>query len=826
MIKKITLIVSFLFSQILFCQKSDPVYYDKDWKKTTKANASYYRIMPLNQHGELVLLQDFYIDGTPQFEGYIFKNDENAYVGDIVWYDENGHDSNFRQHRNDTKNLTLTYYHHNGKIRKKVQYKDRVKDGETIIYGFDGKVLMKGIFAKGRPASGSFEKIKNSGDYDYNAGIEENPMLQEESPVTTEDAVMVPPQSPLSRAAEGKPQAVEVIAIKREKQKTVTEKIFWKNSRQIAQETVYEIGSYDFKSIEQKNYDQSGKLVQFLNETHFKKYGSDIANGTEYKYYLQNNFATGIKSFANFVNGEKSGKEVIYFPKGTVSYETTYRNGLKEGEEMVFSENGSVKNKRMYRQNEPFNGNFEEHNGDITLNLNYVNGLKEGEAIAINQDKQIIAKGIYKSGKPFNGTFVVETDNEWSELIAVENFKKSGLQKVFSYRLENLKKTYTVENEKLNGITTFYDDGKPVTTLEYKDDKPYNGTLIGSEKTSVYKNGKIVKEIIYEDRYNKTENNIQKQKLYENGIIVKIKDYSFEITENPQSHYEGIFKNGKPYWGYFETDASREFRQVDYYENGIPKFQYSNDYLKNMDNYKHQYYDIKSTYKDGKIYDGVEYRLNDRQFMSRYWKNGVLHSFDWDLFAMHYFNRIHFELNNSSIEIRDLKTEKKAVITIDISQKKFKKQLSIDGKVIGFKTNGSTEADNKDRIILYYKENGKIISKMIDTLEKQIEPSEGTDLFYKVYLSINQFSTVQEIFNTLSDNIISNKLIEDSDENGIITGLRTDSSGKPDNGILITPTQDNTYTLQLYLRGKLIKTAEKVIVNKVDEEVEELERID
>ncbi|WP_435523085.1 hypothetical protein [Chryseobacterium indoltheticum] len=75
---------------------------------TTKSNALYYRLMQMKELGELVLLQDFYINGTPQFEGYVLKKNEHAYVGDIVWYDKDGNDENFRQYRNDTK--ILPYY--------------------------------------------------------------------------------------------------------------------------------------------------------------------------------------------------------------------------------------------------------------------------------------------------------------------------------------------------------------------------------------------------------------------------------------------------------------------------------------------------------------------------------------------------------------------------------------------------------------------------------------------------------------------------------------------------------------------------------------------
>ena len=823
MIKRIVLITAFLFSQILLSQKLEYVYYDKDWKITTKTNASYYRLMPMKEVDELVLLQDFYLNGTPQFEGYVLKKDENAYVGDIVWYDEYGNDNNFRQYRNDTKNLTLLYYHPNGKIRKKVQYKNGVKDGETIIYGIDGAILMKGIYTKGKPTSGSFEKVKNSDDYDYNT-------RDEESQSRTEDSIV--PPLPLSTTVGIEPQTLAPIdneenSLKKAKnRKIVTEKIFWKDSKQLAQEKIYEISSYGFKLIGQKDYDKSGKLIQVLNEIDFNQYVNDFVNGVEYQYYLQNNFATGLKEKAKYINGSRPGMIISYFPNGKVSSETMYQDGIKNGEEVLYSNDGKLKSKRTYKENEPFQGNFDEKMDELTVNLNYSNGVKEGEAIATDEEKQIIAKGIYKNGKPFNGTFVVELNDRSDdfELIHVENFKKTGLQKVFGYRLDNLEKTYTIKDEKLNGMTTFYDDGKIVGILEYKNDEPYDGVLIGEGANSIFKDGKLTEEIIFEDHYNKDR--IQKQKIYDNGILAKIKDYSFTIAEKPQEFYEGIYKNGKPFSGYFETEDDREFKQVNYFESGVLKFQYSNDYLKNMDNYRHQLYDIKSTYKDGKIFDGVEYKLNEKQFITRYWKNGVLKSFDWDLFAMHYFNRIHFELKNNTIEINDMQGKKSAVVTIDISKNGFNKQLSIDGKVIDDTRKNYLESKYIEKVTLYYEDNNKIISKKVNAQDEPIEPSEGIELFYKVYAVVAEFPTVQEVFNNLADKFINNKFIEETDENLILTGVQIDSTGKPKDGILITPTQNNSYTLQLYINRKLMKTVENVPFDRIKEEVRKLERID
>lgn len=833
MIKKITLIISCLFLQMLFAQKSDSIYYNKDWEVTTKANASFYRLMPLKQIGELVLLQDFYINGTQQFEGYTLKANENAYVGDIIWYDENGNDENFKQYRNDTKNLTLLYYHTNGKVRKKVQYKNGVKDGETIIYATDGTVLMKGIYAKGKPESGSFEMVKNNEDYDYNEKVEEISM-SETGNHHNEEGVEVPPMPPVPlKTTEAAPQTVELlepmdeenVSKKIKNRKIVTEKIFWVNSKQLAQERVFAIDRGYFKSIEQKNYDKSGKLIQFLNEANFYDYGSDITNGLDYEYYLQNNFATEIKTIIKYVGKLRSGKNLLYFPNGKIATETLYKEGWKDGEEIAYNEDGKIKSKRIYKKNEPFQGNFDENVAAFVVNFNYVNGVKEGDAIAVDEEKQIVAKGIYKNGKPFNGTFIEDNENRSDnyELINVENFKKSGLQKVFGYRLENLIKTYTIKDNKLNGMTTFYDEGKVVGTLEYKNGEPYDGTLVESEKTSVFKNGKITEETYFEDSYNK--DNIKKQKLYENGILVKVKGFSFDITEQPQSSYEGVFKNGKPYSGYFETEDNREFKQINYFENGILKFQYSNDYLKNMDNYRHQSYDIKSTYKDGKIYDGVEYVLNEKQFTSKYWKNGILQAFDWDLFAIHYFNRIHFELKNNTIEISDMQANRKAEIKIDQTKNTFNKQLSIDGKIVDGTKKDYLESKYKEGIIVYHEKDGKITSTTVNPMDESMEPTEGTELFYKVYMMVKEDSGIQENFNMLAEKISGDKFIEETDENCIVAGIQIDSEGKPRDGILITPTQNNTYTLQLYMNRVLIKKVEKVSFDKVKEELEKLEKL-
>lgn len=810
MIQKIYILSALIFLQTLFSQKTEPIYYDQDWKVTTKDKASYYRLTPVKELGEMILLQDFYINGTPQFEGYTFKNDENQYVGDIVWYDENGNDSTFRIYPNSTKQSTLTYYYPNGKVRKVVEYKKGLKDNETI-YHEDGTVLMKGFFEEGKPAKGEFASVNNRDRY-------EEDVTDEETKPTNTVLQAVPPISPTeTEIVEDSPEAKA-----NDKKAIVTEKIFWANSKQIAQETVYRIELYDFKAIQQKNYDKGGKLLQTLTEKNFEKYSSSILHGSEYEYYLHNNFATSPKSVSNFIKKYQSGKQFSYHPNGKIEKETLFTDGYREGEELVYADDETLKSKRIYKNNEPFTGNFEENSGEFTLNINYVNGKKDGEAIAKNQNNEIIAKGIYKNDVPFNGNFIIGDSNssDYLELINVVDYKKKGLQKAFKYSMENLVKTYTMQNDQLNGTTTFYQKEKPVSTLEYKNDEPYEGTLVEGNTKTIYKNGKLVSETTLRNDY---DNAIENQKLYENGELVKVISGKFFIPDVQQNTYEGIYKNGKPFSGYFETEEDREFKQVDYYENGEKKFQYSNDYLKNMDNYNHQYYDIKSTYKNGKIFDGVNYQVRDRQFISGYYKNGILQSFDWDLFAVHYFNRISFKLKGNTIEMTELQEGRKGSIVIDASKNSFTKKLLMEGKLVDTKTYNDDKTENAN-VILYTIEDEKLVSKTMEMLDSELDFSGESKLMYRVYVSIdNQSGSIQDIFNHLAENIGSEEWINASEGEEILTAIRIDVSGTPQEGILITENKDKTFSLKSYMNGKMEKQVQNVTIKNLEKEVKKLE---
>lgn len=80
MMNKIFILTLILFLQTFFSPKNEPIYYDKDWKVTTKNEALYYRVTPIKELGEMILIQDFYINGTPQEGILITENKDKTFL--------------------------------------------------------------------------------------------------------------------------------------------------------------------------------------------------------------------------------------------------------------------------------------------------------------------------------------------------------------------------------------------------------------------------------------------------------------------------------------------------------------------------------------------------------------------------------------------------------------------------------------------------------------------------------------------------------------------------------------------------------------------------
>jgi uncharacterized protein len=834
---KKSIIILFLGSVQTFCQTKDTLYFDSNWQPTKKENHAFYRPFPLKKIGELVFIQDFYKNGNMQMQGYVLASSQEEYVGDVYWYNENGTDKRFSQFTN-TQNESLIYYHPNGKVWKKIQYQNGVKDGKTIIYKNDGTVLISGIYKNGKPFEGEFYSNLDKIDYqNSNNQIEAN--MEEILFVETIQETQID-----SAASYIEPMEIELEeSINNDIKKLVIKtKQFYANNYTLAQEITYRFEEDNFLSneiIAIKSFDRTGKLIQNITKKDIDFLGHKIKNGIQYTFFTQNDFIVGIASQTQIKDGYENGKSIAYYPNGSKKIDKNYIKGNLEGETIEYHENGTVKTKRVYKGNNPFNGDFvTEFNPEVFIYETYINGKIEGTVIARTKKDSIITKGVYKNGKPFKGTFFGSTQEfDHNEINTIENFTQNGKQLFFSYDYKKPTLSTMIVNGKKEGETIFYnDDGTIKSSMIFKDDKMFDGVFSAEEDEITMRNGKLVK---VETRKRYCLEDAKEIADFEDGKRKKVQYYKvFLISEAPHETYTGIYMNEAPFDGYF-YESKDEFKTVDYFENGIKKFQYSNDYLKNMDNYQYPIYNLKTVYKNNRIVDGIEYLKGSKSLVLKYWNNEILQAIDLDLFAINYFNRIHFELKDSLIEITDHGSKTK--IIIEEKDKTIIKKYVSNSKVLhtnSLKFDNINQPLTSNSNIVYFIINNEIKSQDYTFIKNK---NDSNDLYKdnefrqtilsKIYPNIDfDVKTVPEYFNEISK-MLSAKDIEvllfkkDFDEcvkYDDLTFLETDENGNPINGIHITNNNNNLYNLKRYSNLAIILSRENISIIEIKKIISEM----
>jgi antitoxin component YwqK of YwqJK toxin-antitoxin module len=836
---KKSIILLFLVSIQAFSQSKEVIYFDEYWQPTTKENHAFYRQLPLKKVGELELIQDFYKNGNMQMQGYVFANNHEEYVGDIYWYDENGFDKNFSQYANETKNETLTYYYPNGKIWKKIQYQNGVKEGKTIVYKEDGKVLLSGIYKKGKPFKGNFDS--NCTNFDY---LNENNQIEANIREIPNEPLDEPFESTQVDSAATYIEPIESIEVETETKKLfINKQLFYVNSNQLAQEITYSFADNDYADydmVEIKNYDKFGKLIQNIASNEIE-YGYRLKNGIQFTFFTQNNFAVGINSKSSIKDESKNGKSITYYTNGNIKLEENYINGNLEGEVVEYQENGSVKTKRIYKDNEPFSGDFViEFNPEVFIYATYINGKMEGNIVAKTENDSIITQGIYKNGQPFKGTFFGSTEElDHNEINTIENFVQNGKQIYFSYDYKKPSLSSMVINGKKEGETIFYnDDGTIKSALIYKNNEPFEGVFSDDNEEITYKNGQLTKVETTEKYF---QHNAKQIIEYENKLPKKVQfDKVFLISETSKETYTGIFKNGKPFDGYF-CDLKNEIKTIDYYENGEQKFQYSNDYLKNMDNYQYPVYDLKAVYKNNKIIDGIEYQRGSKFLIQKHWKNENLQAIDLDLYAMHYFNRIHFEIKKEGIEISELKSDAK--IIIEEKDKTIIKMLVSNNRIL--QTNSvkyehiNQPLTSNSNVIYFIKNNeikcqvytfSKIQKDSINENEEQFIQTILSKIYPNLDFEANSipdyFNQISKVLNVTDDKkdtfLLFNKDFDENANHDDISFVKIDENANPVYGTHIIKSNDNLYHLKRYSDAKLILSKENISIAEIKKIIKQM----
>ncbi len=212
-----------------------------------------------------------------------------------------------------------------------------------------------------------------------------------------------------------------------------------------------------------------------------------------------------------YKNGKKSGIWKKYYKSGTIKSEITYLNNIPTGYAKFYYANGNVSEEGIWKINK-WTGNYKYYfeNGKLSYDWNYnSSGKRTGDQKYYHENGNLMIEGDWANGKEagalkeyyVDGSLKSEksfADGKLDET-SVKHYKKQETKaivtkkeksiesvKLFTgngyYKLNNKNKKVDREGEFLNGRLV---DGK---RYFYNS----NGELI---KTSIYKNGKLIRNI-------------------------------------------------------------------------------------------------------------------------------------------------------------------------------------------------------------------------------------------------------------------------------------------------------------------------------------------
>ncbi|MDM1060978.1 hypothetical protein HXZ62_00140 [Empedobacter falsenii] len=317
------------------------------------------------------------------------------------------------------------------------------------------------------------------------------------------------------------------------------------------------------------------------------------------------------------------------------------------------------------------------------------------------------------------------------------------------------------------------------------------------------------------------------KKIVQNNQLKSVIYSNFLIKEKPQASYTGIFQNGKPYDGYFINKIIlNEIPLVDFYEKGELKYQYSFDFLEQLDNYQFYEYDQKSVYKNGEIVDGFEFIDNDEGFLLRIgYKNEKANYLEMNLFAMHAFNRFTFDYSGKEIIVKDFEKQ----TSIKLTEKNngiFAEVFDESGKLIVNNQQKEVQKSSPNSTTIFKIENNQLkeenispesLNPLIEKVYKEINP-----LIVLIYSAVayNRTMKIDDLFNQFAEIFESNniqKLFSQESfiegPNKVLSSLSYNKNGNPDWGIKISETEKK-YLVEFYKEGKVTFTKK---VNSIDE---------
>lgn len=294
------------------------------------------------------------------------------------------------------------------------------------------------------------------------------------------------------------------------------------------------------------------------------------------------------------------------------------------------------------------------------------------------------------------------------------------------------------------------------------------------------------------------------------------------IFDDPRPVYQLELKDNQPFNGYeiSEEKLLGEFNFINFYKDGELVAKYAIDYLNLEETANPRAYTLKTTYKKGEIYQGNDYReLLRNALLVDQFTQGKRTAFYLDLFAIHYFNRLSFQLSADGLIIHNMETnnelhiyKKAGVLQADFYQDKKRTATSTKSlqPLSEIAPNAST---------IYYLGADKSLQEFTFIRNEQVDLGAIEDEFLQMIFSQFSFEfegdlslLLETAHATLLDfekiekgNLASlfQSLVVPYKEENYLAAVYYNALGKPEDGKVIQRLKTGEYEVKTYENGEL-----------------------
>lgn len=152
---KYLLYISILFISTTFYAKSlaiksvDTLWYDCEYKITTKANAAIYKVRPYIIKNKYIHVYYYKSNNKNHLISYSLDLDDSKLDGKRTYYFENGNINYVIHYKNNLKEGLFIEYYDDAKIYQQGEFKKDKKNGTFILKKKDGSLLGKEYWCNG-----------------------------------------------------------------------------------------------------------------------------------------------------------------------------------------------------------------------------------------------------------------------------------------------------------------------------------------------------------------------------------------------------------------------------------------------------------------------------------------------------------------------------------------------------------------------------------------------------------------------------------------------------------------------------------------------------